>query len=64
MCNLHPHNGLDLLAELEGIYARVDGIGGERAAEAGQLSQLVVEISKALANLGIFPIFGSQPRRS
>jgi hypothetical protein len=35
---LHPHNRCDLLAELEGICARIDGIGVERATEASQLS--------------------------
>jgi hypothetical protein len=42
--------------ELEGIHARVDRIGGEHATEARQLSQLVVEISNALADLGMLPI--------
>jgi hypothetical protein len=45
-----------LLAELEGIRAHVDAIGGECAAEAGQLSQLVVGISNALADLGMLPV--------
>jgi hypothetical protein len=44
--SLHPHDGWDLL-ELEGIRACVDGIKGECATEAVQLSQLVVEISNA-----------------
>jgi hypothetical protein len=52
-CDLHPHNRRDLLAELEEIHARVDEIEGERAVEAGQLSQLVMEISNALADLGM-----------
>jgi hypothetical protein len=56
VCGLHPHDGWDLLMELEGIRARVDGIGGERAVEAGQLSQLVMEISNAPADLGMLPI--------
>jgi hypothetical protein len=30
--------------------------GGERTTEAGPLSQLVVEISNALVNLGLLPI--------
>jgi hypothetical protein len=55
-CGLHPHDGWDLSVELEGIHARVDGIGVERAAEAGQLSQLVMEISNAPADLGMLPI--------
>jgi hypothetical protein len=50
---IHPHDGRDLSAELEGIRACVDGIGGERATEAGQLSRLVMEISNVLADLGM-----------
>jgi hypothetical protein len=34
----------------------MDEIGDERDAEAGQLSQLVVEISNALIDLGMLPI--------
>jgi hypothetical protein len=44
-CGLHPHNGRDLSVEIEGISARVNGIGGECATEAGQPSQLVMGIS-------------------
>jgi chromosome segregation ATPase len=36
-CGLHPHDGWDLSTESEGIRVCVDGIKGERAAEAGQL---------------------------
>jgi hypothetical protein len=53
---LHPHDGRDLLAELEGIRVHVDGIGGEHAAEARQLSQLVMEIYNTLADLGMLPV--------
>jgi hypothetical protein len=53
---IHPHDGRDLSVELEGIHACVDGIGGERGVEAGQLMQLVMEISNALADLGMLPI--------
>jgi hypothetical protein len=42
VCGLHPHDGQNLLLELDGIRARVDEIEGERAAKAGQLLQLVV----------------------
>jgi hypothetical protein len=35
----------------------VVGIKGERAAEAGKLSQLVVEISNPLVDLGMLPIW-------
>jgi hypothetical protein len=44
---LHPFDRQYLSTELEGIRARVDGIEGECATEAVQLSQLVVEISNA-----------------
>jgi hypothetical protein len=54
--SLHPHDGWDLLVELEGIRACVDGIKGECAAEAGLLPQLVVGISDALADLAMLPI--------
>jgi hypothetical protein len=54
--DLYPHNGWDLSAELEGIHACVDRIEVERAIEAKQLSWLVVEISNALADLGMLPI--------
>jgi hypothetical protein len=42
--------------ELEGIHACVDGIRHERVTEVGQLSQLVMEISNALAVLRMLPI--------
>jgi hypothetical protein len=35
--NLHPFDGRDLLAELEGLCTRMDGVEGEHATEAGQL---------------------------
>jgi hypothetical protein len=54
--DMHPHDGWDLWVELEGNCARVDGIGGERATQAGQLSRLVVEISITLATLGMLPV--------
>jgi hypothetical protein len=53
---LHPFDRQDLSVELEEIRARVDEIKGECAAEAGQLSQLVVEISNALVNIGMLPV--------
>jgi hypothetical protein len=37
-CGLHPYDRRDLSVELEGIRARMDGIGGERVIDAGQLS--------------------------
>jgi hypothetical protein len=55
-CILHHFDGRDLSAELEEIHVHVDGIGGERAAKAGQLSHLVAEISNALVDLGMLPV--------
>jgi hypothetical protein len=55
-CDLHPHDGRDELVESEGIHPCLDGIGGEHTAEAGQLSQLVMEINNALADLGTLPV--------
>jgi hypothetical protein len=55
-CGLHSFDGRDLSMEIEGIHARVDGIEGERITEARQLSQLVVEISNALVDLGMLPV--------
>jgi hypothetical protein len=46
----------DLSAELEKTHARMDRINGERATEAGRLSQLVMGISNALVDLGMLPI--------
>jgi hypothetical protein len=53
---LHSFDGWGLSVELEEIPTRVDGIEGERAAKAGQLSQLVMEISSALVHIGILPV--------
>jgi hypothetical protein len=66
---LHPFDGWGLSVELEEIPTRVDGIEGERATKAGQLSQLVMEISSALVHIGILPVqdipsFRCQLRRS
>jgi hypothetical protein len=56
MPSLHPFDGWDLSAELKEIRPRVDGIEGERATEAGQLSQLVIKISNTLVDLGMLQI--------
>jgi hypothetical protein len=53
---LYPYDGRDLLVELEKLHERVDGVEDERVTEAVQLSWLVMEISNALVNLGVFPI--------
>jgi hypothetical protein len=42
--------------ELEETRVRVDGIKGERAVEAGRLSQLVMGISNALVDLGMLHV--------
>jgi hypothetical protein len=54
--DLHPPNRWDLSVEIEETRASVDGIMGETASEAEQLSQLVVGISNALVDLGMLPI--------
>jgi hypothetical protein len=53
---LHPFDRRDLSAELGEIRAPMVRIEVESAAEAGQLSQLVMEISNALVDLGMLPI--------
>jgi hypothetical protein len=53
---LHPFDRRDLSVELGEIRAPVVRIEVERAAEVGQLSQLVMEISNALVDLGMLPI--------
>jgi hypothetical protein len=53
---LYSFDGRDLSMELEELHERVAGVESERATKAVQLSQLVMEISNALANLGVFPI--------
>jgi hypothetical protein len=53
---LHPTDGRDLSVELDKARASMDRINGKRAAEAERLSQLVVEISNALVDLGMLPI--------
>jgi hypothetical protein len=54
--NLHPPDGWDLSVELGQAHARVDGINGECAVEAGQLSQLVMGIFHALVDLDMLHI--------
>jgi hypothetical protein len=50
--------------ELEGLCERVAEVENERAAEVVQLSWLIMEISDALVDLGVFPIqdIPAQPR--
>jgi hypothetical protein len=54
---MQPFDVRDLTTELEEIRACVDGIMGERATEAGQLSQLVLGINNALVDLVMLPIW-------
>jgi hypothetical protein len=49
-------NGRDLSTELDMTRASVDMIDGERAAETERLSQLIVEISNALVDLGMLSV--------
>jgi hypothetical protein len=53
---LYSFDGRDLSVELEGLCERVARVESECAAEAVQLSRLVMEISDALVNLSVFPI--------
>jgi hypothetical protein len=53
---LCPIDGWDLLLELDTAHMRLDRINDERAAEARQLSQLVVKISDVLVDLGMLPV--------
>jgi hypothetical protein len=50
-------NGRDLSVELEELHERVAGVESERATEAVQLSRSVTEISDALVDLVVFPIW-------
>jgi hypothetical protein len=52
---LHPFDGWDLLVKLEVIHTHMDRIEGECATEARQLSQLVMENSNVLVDLGMLP---------
>jgi hypothetical protein len=54
---LYSFDGRDLLAELEELHERMAGIDSECITEVVQLSWSVVEISDALVNLGVVPIW-------
>jgi hypothetical protein len=54
---LYSFNGRDLSVELEVIHEHMATFENEHAAEAVQLSQSVTEISDALIDLGVFPIW-------
>jgi hypothetical protein len=55
-CVLHSFDGWDLLAELEELHACMAMVVDEHAINAGELLQLVLEISNVLVNLGMLPI--------
>jgi hypothetical protein len=50
------HDGRDPLVELEELCTRMTEVEDECAAKAVELSQLVMDISDALIDLGVFPI--------
>jgi hypothetical protein len=54
--SLHPSHGWDLSAELDEAHTRMEGIDGQRAAEADRLSWQAMEISGFLVDLGMMPI--------
>jgi hypothetical protein len=53
---LHSFDGRDLSVELKELHAWVVGVEDECVIEIGELSQMVMEISNALVNLGTPPI--------
>jgi hypothetical protein len=56
--DLYPHDGWDLLAELEGLHERMAGVKDECVAKAEEPVALVMGISKALVDLSLPPIQG------
>jgi hypothetical protein len=54
--DLYSFDGRDLSVELEEICEHVAGVESERATEVVRLSRLVMEISDALVDLGMFLI--------
>jgi hypothetical protein len=55
--DLYSFDGRDLSVELEVIHKHMATFENERATEAVQLSQSIMEISDALIDLGVFPIW-------
>jgi hypothetical protein len=53
---LHLSNGRDLSVELDMAHVCVNKIDGEWAAEAEQLSWLVMRIPSVLVDLGMVPV--------
>jgi hypothetical protein len=58
MHDLHSFDGHDLSAELKELHTRVSGVEDECTVKAGELSQLVMEISNVLVDLGTLRIWG------
>jgi hypothetical protein len=54
--DLHSYNRRDLSVELQELHVHVVGVKDEGTTEAGELSQLVIEISNSLVALGTLPI--------
>jgi hypothetical protein len=54
---LYLFDGRDLSVELEELCEHVIEVESEHATEAMQLSRSVIEISDALVDLGVFPIW-------
>jgi hypothetical protein len=54
---LHSFDRRDLSVELEEVRACVVGIDDEHVIEAGELLWFVMEISNALVDLGMLPIW-------
>jgi hypothetical protein len=57
VCELHSFDWWDLSTELEELHVSVAEVEGEHAAEAGELSALVIEASNALVDLGMLHIW-------
>jgi hypothetical protein len=54
--DLHSYDRRDLSVELQELHVHVVGDKDEGTTEAGELSQLVIEISNSLVALGTLPI--------
>jgi hypothetical protein len=54
---LYSFDGWDLSTELEELHDRVAGVEGECTDEDVKLSRLITEISDALVDMGVFPIW-------
>jgi hypothetical protein len=54
---LYSFDGRDILTELEELHGRVAGVESKHVVKVMQLSRSVMEISNALVDLGVFPIW-------